>query len=455
MRVSAKIIIPIIVLILILFAGFFALTDELDLLLPGIEYSEDDIALGMEFNWDYPEWSKPVRWFKSNSGGMALHEEQSRFAALRNKYALAVNFVHRDELPDYLIPYYSEDYLLEVRILYKEGEQQRTQWIFRDANRNTRLNAVFLEPESEFVNAQDFSAVKESTALIISDETDEDEQLAEEAAQAHEIIKEAHEIAQGEEAEDETEAESLDFPLDVKNKTGFLEIFNEESFLTSEYRYYENGKTAKTEYSFNKNLLVKAEYFEWGASKDDRGYKILYVDNYRYNRSLSLRNIERVFYSGTEMDDPIKVAFPRRIMDLAQSGIFISERFNIYPEFFGDVYVDIGSKMIFDTDNRGRIMSQTLYDSEDKVIWIINNIWQNNRIVSSVKTEGDTVLLAEFAYNSGGDVIQERNLRNGVLERVVRAQGDTEIEELYMNDAVVLRAVWESGRKISETRVRN
>jgi len=52
-------------------------------------------------------------------------------------------------------------------------------------------------------------------------------------------------------------------------------------------------------------------------------------------------------------------------------------------------------------------------------------------------------------------MISEKNLKNGVLERVVLIDGETEIEELYMNNAVVLRAVWEDGRKISETRVRN
>jgi hypothetical protein len=37
---------------------------------------------------------------------------------------------------------------------------------------------------------------------------------------------------------------------------------------------------------------------------------------------------------------------------------------------------------------------------------------------------------------------------------VIRTSGDREIEELYMDDRVILRAVWEKGRKISEERVR-
>jgi len=450
LRVSGKKIIPIAVLVLILFAAILALTDEIDMVLPALtveeepsESIENEIETGIKSDKDIPPWVKPVRWFKSNPGGMALEEMQSRFAALRHKYALALDIAHRDELPDYLIPYYKDEYLLEVRILYKDGEQQRSQWIFRDENGKTRLNAVFMEPSSEIVVMEDLSAVQESAA-IASEETEmEEDQIVLEDTQTQDEIQ------------DEEEKIAHTDKIDVKYKKGFLEIFNEDSFLIVEYRYFENGKIAMTEYALKDNLLIKAEYMECDIGENDGEYKTLYIDYYRYNRSLSLRNIERVFYKDSRFEDPVRVAFPMRIMDAVHGGIFISERLNIYPDFFGDVYVDSGSKMIFDTDNRGRIMSQTLYDSEDKVIWTIHNIWQNDRIVSSSKTEGDSVLLAEFAYNSNGDRILERNSKNGKLERVVRAEEGAEIEELYINNTLVLRAVWEDGRKISETRVRN
>jgi len=444
LRVSAKNIIPVVILFLILFAVFYALTDEIDLVLPVFTSVEEKPPAAQEEieidvyqidkDRDMPSWAKPARWFRSNPGGMALEEMKSRYAALRNEYALAINYAHSDELPDYLVPYYNENHILEVRILYRKGEQLRTQWIFRDENRATRLNAVFLEPNKEepFVREE----------IIETD--DETAQIAE------------AEIEPEPETEDNIEME-IETPVilaDVKSKSGFLEIFNEDSFLTEEYRYFENGGISKIEYFLKENLLIKAVYKEWN-NKNSGEYITLYTDNYFYNRSLSLRNIERVFLNGQKLSDPVRVAFPRRIMDLADTGIFVRERLNVYPDFFGDVYVSKGSRMIFDTDNRGRIMSQILYNSEDKVIWAIHNTWQNNRIVSSVKTEGDTVFLAEFAYNSNGDKVLERNSKNGVLERVVRAEGNAEIEELYMDSAIVLRAVWEDGRKISETWVRN
>jgi antitoxin component YwqK of YwqJK toxin-antitoxin module len=104
---------------------------------------------------------------------------------------------------------------------------------------------------------------------------------------------------------------------------------------------------------------------------------------------------------------------------------------------------------------RSNILSQTLYDENDSIIWVITNKWSNDRIVSTLKKEGDTEYLAEFDYDSDGNRITERNFKNGILERVVYTEGNTDIEELYFNNMVVLRAVWENGRKISETRVEN
>ncbi|MCL2759940.1 MAG: hypothetical protein FWD22_06970, partial [Treponema sp.] len=152
----SKKIIPVIFLVLILFAGIIALTQELDFFLPDIDLDEIEFSDDFEPEQELPEWVKPLRWFRSNAGGMALEEMQSRFPALRNKYALAINFVHRDELPEYLNQYYEEGYFLEVRMLYKDGEQIRTQWIFRDDNGNTRLNAVFMEPDSESVPEDEY-----------------------------------------------------------------------------------------------------------------------------------------------------------------------------------------------------------------------------------------------------------------------------------------------------------
>ncbi|WP_461246948.1 hypothetical protein [Treponema sp. R6D11] len=393
--------------------------------MPVVDPEEKELIVDLNKDFDKNNWIKPARWFRSNSAGMALEEISSRFKALRYQYALAINYVSDEEIPEYLLPYFNESYYAEVRILYKNGEQTRTQWIFKDENANTRLNAVLFEPEPEIETEQTAQKITEEETEV-AQEKDEEEQ--------------------------ENGEEKIVIEKDVKNRKGFIEIFDENYFLTSEYKFYEDGKVEKTEYALKDNLLVTAEYSI--SLKNDNNFKETYTDYYRYNRSFSLRNIERIFKDEISLT-PATVSFPRRIMDSIKSGIMLNERINLYPDFFGNISVSDGYKMNFNIDDKGRILGQTLYDEENKLIWTIQNTWKDNRIVSTVKTEGETILSAEYGYNRDGEMTQEKNFKNGVLERVVLIEGDTEIEELYMNNAVVLRAVWEDGRKISETRVRN
>jgi len=442
LRVSSKKIIFIVIPVLILFGGIIALTQETDEVLPDIESEETDLSPGFEFNKDGDGWIRPARWFRSNSGGMALEETQSRFSALRNQYALSINYVSNEELPEYLLPYFDEKYRTEVRILYKNGEQIRTQWILRDENGNTRLNAVLIEPEPEPDIKEDV-IMEEITELVTAEEK-ETEGLTSAVDE---------EFKEDEFKEKESKEEAKKIIKNIKKRKGFIEIYNENLFLTSEYRFFEDGKTEKTEYTLKDNLLVSAAYLMSDNNGD--GFTKSYIDYYRYNRSLYLRRIERIFQRDGVSDDPVIIAFPKRIMDSIKKDVFISEKINLYPDFFEDDFINAGFKMIFDTDDRGRILGQTLYNDEEKVIWTIKNTWKDNRIVKTVKTLDDKVLTAEFAYNSGGEKILEKDYKNGVLERVVTTEGNTEIEELYMNNAVVLRAVWEDGRKISEIRVKN
>ena len=191
-------------------------------------------------------------------------------------------------------------------------------------------------------------------------------------------------------------------------------------------------------------------------NNSNNAYKSYYTDFYRYNRSSSLREIERIFYSSFQSEylEPHKMEFPRNIMAVAKENNFITERPTLYSDFLGDVYIENDFKMIYETDERGRSLSQVFHDDDGKIIWVIENVWKDNRLASSKKTEGDTVLLAEYEYNSNGDKIIERNYKNGMLERLVLTNGNVDIEELYFNNVLVLRAVWEDGRKISETRIR-
>ena len=413
-----KKIIWIIVIVLILFAGLIAVTQEAppQEVLPServnqttpeeeIEY-ENDFTYFYEYTTGIPDWVRPVRWFRSNKGGMALEEMPSRVTAMRNEYVLAVNFVQMDAIPEYLLPYYDVGYFIEVRTLYQRGQQIRTQWIFRDINGIARLASVFLETS--------------------------------------------------EPARNEDPANDTSDNLETKHNAGFIEIFDENSLFITEYRYYDDGRRNRTDHVYRDGLLVSSTVLFW--DEDTGEFREAYADFLRYNRSLFLRSVERIFYEDRQLsfaEEPVRFSFPRRIAEMSDPRNLIGEKINAYPEFFGEVTISRNDRIVFITDVRGNVLTQTLYDEEDNAVWVIQNTWLNDRIISTLKREGDTVYLAEYEYNSNGDRIVERNFKNGVLERLVTTHGRRDIEELFFNDVVVLVAVWEDGRKISETRVNN
>ena len=433
------------IFILLLFAGIIALTQETDGDLP-IVNAENEFVEGEEYfpseeKMPLPEWVKGARWFRSNAGGMALEEIPSRLTALRNEYALLIDIAEKEELPEYILPFYNESFFIEIRVLYKNREQERTQWIFRDTDGKTRLVAVFYEEKAEK------EAQTEAAKETLTEVTDE-------------ILTEVTDEMTAEEKQDSTILIDLIADNMEKGKnsiSGFIEAYDENSLITAEYRFLQDGGRSRTDYDFKNGILLSSKYLLWEGNDVDGEYKHVFTDYFRYNRSSFLRSVQRVFYKDSEissLDDPVVITFPAGIMAAAKNGYFIGESHNSYPDFFGEITAEENTKMVYSTDERGRILSQTYFDSDDKIIWIINNTWKDDRIVSTVKEEGGNVILAEFEYDSDGDRVLERNYTNGILERVVRSEGKTDIEELYLNGNVILQAVWEDGRKVSETRMR-
>ena len=425
----AYLLIPVIMLLSV---GIIALTQEDPFQVNDFDRDNEegepanDFSSGNESENEIPKWVKPARWFRSNSGGMPLEEMQSRIAAMRGEYALVIDFTNSERLPEQLKGYYNEKYFIEIRTLYKNGKEDRAQWIFRDKGYGVRLIAVLLE-----------------AAL---DTDNENENTAGETAGIQ-----------------NTDDGNIDKVTKVRRNdpaSGFIEIYNEKYHLTAEYRYSEKGEKSKIEYFYNNNRKVSAQAMLWDDDEGD--YLKTHTDYYRYNRSSFLRAVERVFLRDQQittadnviLDNAVKVSFPQNILAAAKNDFFMGEKFNQYPDFLGDLFVPKDSRLIFTTDERGRVLEQTLFgDDEEKiVIWKIVNTWSDDRIVKITKTEGQTVLLTEYVYNKDGDRVLERNMKDGVLERVVRSDGKTDIEELYLNNKVVLQAVWEDGRKISESR---
>jgi hypothetical protein len=388
-------------------------------------------------------WTPPAppRWYRSNAGGMALQEIPSRLAALRNEYALVIDYLGPDELPPELSPFYEPSFQIEIRALYANAVETRKQWIFRDQAGYSRLVAVFEKPEEtggqrEPEPPPDVAEPAAQASAPISPNEPESP-AAEDAPAAAE--------AAGENGEAPAE------PVPAKPAiSGFIEVYNTDYQITREHLYSPGEGETITEYMYRNKTLVKAEARRKIA---DEAAHAIYTDVYRYNRSASLRSVERLYHESAEAG-PVRLTFPNRILDAASDSTFFSEKLPPLSDFFGSSPVDEGSRMVYTTDERGRVLTQTLLNKADKTVWVLQNTWSGERIIAALQIEGEEERLVEYEYDGKGNRILERNIRNGVLERLVRTDGKQETEELYMNGVVVLKAIWEDGRKISEERVR-
>ena len=452
-----------IILLLLLMAGCLATTKE------SSDNAEEDEPLAdgeeaslMPENEDEPElfeplpdWVTPACWYRSNSGGMMLEAIPSRFAAMRNEYALVSDFIERDELPEILLPYYNDHYI-EIRVLYRNREELRRQWIFRDENGLYRLIAVFMEADND--NPKTDEAAVGDTLADESAPPAEDDSADTEAANgnpggdAEEIADNAVDGEGGETDIDEEEFTEHRIAA-YRKLSGFIEIYGDNFLLEREIVFSGEDDVRETEYVYNRGTLIRTVAAQSSRADSGGNAQKIYTDNYRYHRSGSLRSVERTYHERLEGEHVI-FRFAHRVLDAAATSMFESDQVFLSSEFFDEYSVDPEQKMVFTTDGHNRILTQTLLDDSGEAIWVIRNTWSGDRIVSALKTEGDDQRLNEYEYDGKGDLVTERNLYNGVLQRQVHIEGNREIEELYMNGVVALRAVWEDGRKVSEQRVR-
>jgi hypothetical protein len=373
-----------------------------------------------------------------------------------------------------LSSFYRDTFSVEIRILYKNKEESRKQWLFKDESGNTRLNAVFrvAVPEPEAVPEPKAVSETESAAETEAEESESGEtdivalpdtdtagetpagEASADGASDVAVIADGVVAAGDETAAAVDPAEPVTVQAVVKGPVtiGFIEVYNDDLQISEDYRFTDDGEEIVTGYFYNENTLVRAETRQRGQNSE-ADYQKMYTDNYRYNRSYFLRNVERVFHGHIEIE-PVVLLFPGRVMEIARDKEFIKEKVSPGVDFLENFSAGDGYRIIFDTDERGRILAQTMYDENGGEIWAIRNRWVGDRIISILKIEGDDERLTEFEYNSAGDRTVQRDIHNGVLERQVFTNGDKETEELFLNGVVVLRAFWENGRKISEERVR-
>ncbi|MDR1239773.1 MAG: hypothetical protein LBK27_06640 [Treponema sp.] len=370
----------------------------------------------------------PPRWFRSNAGGLALEEIPSRLAALRHEYALGLDYIAPGGLPEILASRYEAPWRAEIRVLYKNGEESRRQWIFRDAAGATRLTAVF---DQDILNPPPPPRPAEPGAGAAGPEA------ANEAA--------------GETAQ-KTESPETPAPAGPA-LTGFIERYNGEGQIVAEHIFQEGGE-AQSDFFYHQGRLVRAETRQ--KIQADGGEQMIpvYTDLYRYNRAASLRAVERTYHEGAEAGSPVNLRFPHMVLDAAADKDFISPGVFYATGFPEEYLIGAGYMVLYTTDSRGRILTETRQDNAGTVIAELINTWSGDRLSSALLKAGDVERRTEYQYNSRGDRILERNYRNGILERLVRGDGNREVEELFMNGEVILRAIWEDGRKISEERIR-
>jgi hypothetical protein len=388
-------------------------------------------------------------WYLSNGAGMALERAWSRLAALRNPYCLLVEERPPGELPELLISSYQEPWIVELRTLFKDGEESRRQWIFRDGGGQPRVVAVFEIPPVE----------------------------AQEEAQ-EEVQEESREEAPGEEREEEPPAEiaegaedtAADPPPVKKAPTGFIELYGENGLISLDRQLSEEGDELITGYTYNqvsrgnsppgRELLIRADTWrQFLDGEGQEGREDICTDYYRYTRNLSLRSIERVYYREAPAEEEgearTTLRFPRRSLDSADEEGFVSPALAYGSQFLSDIYSDGASRVIYTTDERGRILEELRQDEDGNISTEIQNIWSGNRLSRVIVRTGEDERITEYEYNDDGDRIKEQNYYNGVLERVVYFRGNLEDEELYMNGELILRSQWEGGRKLREERVRS
>jgi hypothetical protein len=393
---------------------------------------------------------KRSEWYISNAGGMAIEKAASRFAAMRNPYCLLVEEGSSlADIPDLLRPYYRNPWIVELRVLYKDGEESRRQWLFREGTLN-RLAAVFTRlGEDEAAGEGDGKA--EGTA------GDGAEVPAAGGGSAGEGAAEAETGDTPDGSEAGEGAEKPGGPL------GFIEVYGEHGLIIMERQFLEDGELI-IDYVYRnaggREVLIRADTRRRPFDPEDPGEPaIIYTDFYRYTRNYSLRHIERVFPEipgddGGEIRSAALLRFPRRSLDSERETGFVSPVPVYGSQFFEDLQSGALHRVIYTTDERGRILMETRKDEEGNVIGELRNTWSADRLARITWSADGEERSTEYVYNQEGDRIEERNYRNGVLERLVRVQGDREEEDLYMNGEPILRTFWEGGRKIREEQLR-
>ena len=443
-----------------------------------------------------------VQWYRSNASGMQLELSSSKLAALRNEYSLSTEGANLMDTPELIREYYEDAFTVELRTLYKDGKTFRLQWLFRDIEGAVRLVAsgngprfgmpeIKLDDEdaeaplgSGFIELQngDGAVTLErrfdddasewelrffyENTILVKVETWFKPAPAPVPQEIVEVDDNEAPIEIGEDDNDIPYSDDLALPeittpeheadtLQDATLLGNLDTVEEENTSTENISV-ENipAENARTENTRTENTPEENTATEVPVIMSVPEFAIAYTDHYRYNRSGGIRAVERVFGEGADAAvNAARVAFPRLGPDISATeelGVIATIQL---PEFLWDTRSLEGIKITYSLDERGRVVNELWTDEEGTVVGEYQYTWAGDRLASLLWITEDEERLVEYDHDAEGKRIAERNFRQGVLEREVRTEDGIDIEEIFLNGRLVLRAQWEDGLKISEERI--
>ncbi len=334
-------------------------------------------------------------WYISNAAGMALEKTFSR-AALREDYALKIEYRGPDRIPPEIAVFIDpsavvpESYNVELHTLYKDAGEESRRWIFRYPRGNPWIVISINEQASG-----GFAEYYDESDLLIQ----------EDAFQGENVISNRH-------------------------------SYNDGVLLKSE--------TWRIPQKRGENISNGSEESE----ESDETAMHLWSDIYRYARTGALRSIERIFHS----DETESVRFARfpPLGPGYEQNSFVNAVPAVSSDLISDVLYLMSDTVEYVRDSKGRIVSEIHKDAEGRITGELINTWSGERLASIAWNGENDTRLVEYEYDAQGNRIIERNYRGGILERLIRTEEDQEVEELYLQGKLSLRAIWKDGQKISE-----
>ena len=344
-----------------------------------------------------------IRWYRSNSSGMTLVLIPSHLAAMES-YSLSIRAAVPAEIPELVLPHFNSAYRIELRTLYQEGRPIRYQWTFRDGRGMTRVAAT--GRGSRFATRTPNPLVYDGARENLS--------------------------------------------------SGIIELRNNEGDVTREFQFSEDLSEWDFRYFYRDGILIRAEIWfkEPPAPEGDpapavpRTFNLVFTDLYRYTRSGSLRAIDRTVHAGAL--ERSRLSFPRLGPGASLGENLIGHGGAHTAEHFTGIQASENIMISYNLDIRGRVLGEVWRDEEGEVFGELVNTWVGDRLHSMLWRSEGYERLTEFEYDSEGNRIAERNFRNGMLERSVITQGNTDIEEVFVAGRLILRAVWKDGVRVSE-----